>query len=210
MREMDFANEVAKVLKQEGFNFTREVSMGGLRPDFIVRGPDDQLAIVEVKRWGKRPGFASHAAEQARLYKEAAGADGALVVMSNLDRNMVSDGVVTIKGVGSALRQIFSKPAKRRSHKEIAKGKPGIFVAMPFSPEYEDVFFVAMAPAADALGATCIRVDRQEFVGDVVAEIRRRIRRCVAAIVDMSEARPNVLYEAGMIHALRRPAIHVC
>jgi len=29
-------------------------------------------------------------------------------------------------------------------------------------------------------------------------------------IVDLSEAKPNVLYEAGYAHALRKPVVHIC
>jgi hypothetical protein len=41
----------------------------------------------------------------------------------------------------------------------------------------------------------------REFQGSVVDEIQRLIRQSVAVIVDLSEAKPNVLYEAGYAHA---------
>ena len=46
--------------------------------------------------------------------------------------------------------------------------------------------------------------------GSVVDEIQRLIRQSVAVIVDLSEAKPNVLYEAGYAHALNKPCIHIC
>lgn len=81
---------------------------------------------------------------------------------------------------------------------------------MPFSREYDDVFFVSMAHAADSVGATCKRVDREDFEGDVVEEIKRLIRESVAVIADLSEARPNVLYEVGYAHALLKPTVPIC
>jgi nucleoside 2-deoxyribosyltransferase len=36
------------------------------------------------------------------------------------------------------------------------------------------------------------------------------IRKSVAVIVDLSESKPNVLYEAGYAHALKKPCIHIC
>jgi len=88
--------------------------------------------------------------------------------------------------------------------------KRKIFVVMPFSPEYEDVYHVAIAGAAEAIGAVCDRVDLAEFNGDIVKEIRSRIRMSIAVIADLSEAKPNVLYEIGFAQALGRPTVHIC
>jgi nucleoside 2-deoxyribosyltransferase len=85
-----------------------------------------------------------------------------------------------------------------------------IFAAMPFAPQYEDVFFVAMSYAAEQVGAVCDRVDRREFQGNVVNEIETMIRKSIAVIVDLSESKPNVLYEAGYAHALKKPCVHIC
>jgi nucleoside 2-deoxyribosyltransferase len=85
-----------------------------------------------------------------------------------------------------------------------------VFAAMPFSPSYDDVYFVAMAQAAKESGLECRRVDRQEFEGDIVDEIKRMIRESRAVIADLSGGKPNVLYEVGFAHALGRPTIHIC
>lgn len=84
-----------------------------------------------------------------------------------------------------------------------------VFVVMPFSPEYEDVYHV-IAGAAAAIGAVCDRVDLAHFSGDVVKEIKSRIRMSIAVIADLSEAKPNVLYEIGFAQALGRPTVHIC
>lgn len=81
---------------------------------------------------------------------------------------------------------------------------------MPFDSKYDDVFFVAIAPAAKAVGANARRVDREEFTGDIVSKIRALIGESAAVVIDLSEARPNVLYEAGYAHALGKPAVHIC
>ena len=41
-------------------------------------------------------------------------------------------------------------------------------------------------------------------------EVHRLIRKSTAVIVDLSESKPNVLYEAGFAHALKKPCIHIC
>jgi hypothetical protein len=45
---------------------------------------------------------------------------------------------------------------------------------MPFSEAFDDVlYFVAMAHAAESVGAVCKRVDKEEFEGDIVQRISR-------------------------------------
>jgi hypothetical protein len=67
-----------------------------------------------------------------------------------------------------------------------------------------------MRYAAEEVGAVCTRVDRREFQGNVVDEIQSLIRESIAVFVDLSEAKPNVLYETGYAHALKKPCIHIC
>jgi hypothetical protein len=85
-----------------------------------------------------------------------------------------------------------------------------VFAAMPFSPEYDDIFFVAMSYAAKSVGAVCRRVDLEDFGGDIIVEIKRLIDSSIAVIADLSESKPNVLYEVGYAHALDRPTVHIC
>ncbi len=80
---------------------------------------------------------------------------------------------------------------------------------MPFDPKYDDVFFVAMAYAAESVGAVCQRVDRVPFSNDIVAQIKAMIEESLAVIVDLSESKPNVLYEAGYAHGLTKKTIHI-
>lgn len=53
-------------------------------------------------------------------------------------------------------------------------------------------------------------MDREEFAGDIVEEIKRLIKASKAVIADLSEGKPNVLYEAGFAHALGKPTVHIC
>jgi hypothetical protein len=85
-----------------------------------------------------------------------------------------------------------------------------IFAAMPFAPEYDDVFFVAMAFAAEQVNAVCRRVDQDNFSGDIVSRIEELIRASDAVIADISESKPNVLYETGFAHGVGRPRVHIC
>lgn len=206
-----FEDHVADVLRQQRIPFERDVAIGGLHADFVVHGPDNRVVVIEAKSWPKRPGFKADAAEQAKLLKQAVGADSAILVLDNLDRSSLEDGVVTVAKLPEAVHSALKQPRQRKKPmRPSKKPKRTVFAAMPFSVEYEDVFYVAMVPAADAVGAVCRRVDLEDFEGDVVEEIRRLIRRSVAVIADLSASRPNVLYEAGYAHALKRPTIPIC
>jgi hypothetical protein len=207
--EQGLANAIAERLREAGIRFDTKRSIAGLAPDFIVYAPDGRQFIVEAKGWDF-PGFTTEAIRQAQLYQKAVDADGVYLVIPALKRSMPSKGVVTLEGLVPALLADLETTKKRSNPPESRKVGRLVFAAMPFAPQYEDVFFFAMRYAAEQVGAVCDRVDRREFQGNVIDEIHRLIRSSVAVIVDFSESKPNVLYEAGFAHALNKPCIHIC
>ncbi|MBN1441008.1 MAG: hypothetical protein JW929_16510 [Anaerolineales bacterium] len=215
-----YEDKLENLLRGAGISYRRRPSIGGLRPDFIVSGPHGEKIVLEVKLWDPRGGNTARAFRQVQLYKKATGADEALIVMPDLKKNYRRKGVVKLEAVVPALRKYFrlpedSEPVQKPAPgvaESPAKARPRrtVFAAMPFAGEYDDTYFIAMSHAAEQVGAECRRVDRKEFSGDIVAEIKRLIRSSAAVIVDLSEAKPNVLYEAGYAHALRKPTVHIC
>lgn len=81
---------------------------------------------------------------------------------------------------------------------------------MPFAKTYDDTFEVGIQGACLKLGYKAIRVDHQNFVGDIVSEIKKLIKKSVAIIGDLSDSRPNVLYEIGFAHASKRKVVQIC
>jgi hypothetical protein len=208
-QEEDLEEIIAERLREAGFKFATERAVGGLAPDFIVYAPDGRQFIVEARSWDF-PGLTTEAGRQAQHYQDATRADGAFVVIPGLKRSLPSKGVVSVDGLIPALQAEMETEKARVNPSEVTKIEKLIFAAMPFAPQYEDVFFVAMSYAAEQVGAVCDRVDRREFQGNVVDEVHRMIRKSSAVIVDLSESKPNVLYEAGFAHALKKPCIHIC
>jgi hypothetical protein len=207
--EKELEKAIAERLRAAGIKFATQKAIAGLAPDFIVYAPDGRQFIVEAKNWDF-PGATTEASRQAQRYQEAVNADGTFIVVGGLKRNLPSKGVLTLDGLVPAL-QAEIESAKARSKSPAATNVDKlVFAAMPFAPQYEDVFFVAMRFAAEQNGAVCDRVDRREFQGSMLDEVQRLIRRSVAVFVDLSESKPNVLYEAGYAHALRKPCIHIC
>ena len=212
-REKELIEQITNDLRQAGIPFYRGVAIGGVRPDFIVFAPDGRRFVIEVKTWKKSPGFRNRAAHQADLFKEVVGADLAFLVVDGLERSRVPLGVVTPDKLIPALKKELAKklpPTKKRKPVLEFRKQRHVFAAMPFDPKYDDVFFVAMVHASETVDAVCKRVDKEEFSGDIVSEIHSLIQQSVAVIVDLSESKPNVLYEAGFARALPKPVIHIC
>ena len=212
MREKMVQDEVARVLKKAGFEFQRDPSIAGLRPDFVVEGPAGQRVIVEVKAWDPVGGNTARALSQAEHYRRLTKADHAIVVLPELKRNFKERGVISTDALIETLNLYFETPHRRRAKLALSRPRSSgiVFAAMPFDREYDDTYFVAMSYAAEKVNAACKRVDRSEFSGDIVEEIKRLISISIAVVVDLSESKPNVLYEAGFSHALKKPTVHIC
>lgn len=94
-------------------------------------------------------------------------------------------------------------------HEEAKKKEraPNIFVLMPFSEDLDDVYYLGIADTAKKLGCSCERVDQIEFVGNVVEKIHDLISNSRIIIAELSLPNPNVYYELGYAHALKKPTI---
>lgn len=204
---------ILRKLKEAGFRFDTNIGVGGIELDFLVYAPDGRTFAVDLKPWVKFDGFTTRAAKQSAHYRQDIGVDRAFLVMEGLDRSYPSSSVVTPERLIPALKEAMTgkgaqtrKPATGILHRP----QKEIFAAMPFDSAYDDVYFVAMADAARQVGAVCRRVDQEEYSGEVVDRIRATIRTSDAVIADLSESKPNVLYEVGYAHALGKPTVHIC
>ena len=91
---------------------------------------------------------------------------------------------------------------KKKKRKE-----PFVFVLMPFSEQFNDVYELGIKAACDAEGVICERVDSQSFDETILQRIYNQIQKADAIVADMSESSPNVFYEVGFAHALRKRVI---
>jgi hypothetical protein len=80
---------------------------------------------------------------------------------------------------------------------EEVENKPRAFVAMPFAPEMEDVFYYGIQNPVRALGYVCERVDQDAFTGDILEQVKMRIENAQIVIADLTGANPNVYLEVG-------------
>ena len=96
---------------------------------------------------------------------------------------------------------------KRAQIKERKAKSPDIFVIMPFSPDFDDVYYLGIREIAEKLNLSCKRVDEMEFVGDILDEIYNSITNARIIIAEATSPNPNVYYELGYAHALGKPVI---
>ncbi len=205
-------DRVAKLLKSQNISFKRDASVRGLPVDLLVQKSDGTQVAIETKKWDPVDNNRRRAVQQAQMIEEYTGVDDAIVVLDGIKRGRPSQGVVRADQVIDALG--ITPQADAKARKPISappkKKKPTIFAAMPFSSNYDVVYYYPMQRAADAVGAEITRVDKADFIGDIVAEIKKSIKQSIAVIADLSESKPNVLYEVGYAHALNRPTVHIC
>jgi len=223
LTETEFVARISERLRRANVRYQTNVGISGILVDLLIETPDGRRVVVEAKRWKtlKSANFSS-ALNQRRLLQEATGADHVYLVFEGLKRNQPSKGLLTEEGLFNTLtRELGIQVAKGAdvllSQEEILsenevleEEKSYIFVAMPFSAEFEDVYYMAMGPAAESVNTVCRRVDYESFVGDVMEEVKRLIKGSVAVIVDVSRSNPNVLFEAGLAHAMGRKTIQIC
>lgn len=85
--------------------------------------------------------------------------------------------------------------------------KRRVFVAMPYSDEFENVYEFGIYPAVRNCGFICEKVDETHFTGDILLRIRQAIETASIVIADLSEARPNVYLEVGYAWGNGRPVV---
>jgi hypothetical protein len=86
---------------------------------------------------------------------------------------------------------------------------PHVFVAMPFADAYDDQFYLAIRPAIEAINHLCVRLDQNEvtFTGDIVEQIKERIRTATLVIALLDDANPNVYLEVGYAWGVGTPTL---
>lgn len=93
------------------------------------------------------------------------------------------------------------------SHGTSSVDKPHAFVAMPFAPEFEDVFHYGIQVPLRGAGLLCERVDQTVFSGLIIDRILSRIAGARVVVAELTGANPNVYLEVGYAWALKVPTV---
>ena len=85
--------------------------------------------------------------------------------------------------------------------------KPFAFVLMPFDTQYRDIYKYGIKDTATSLNIVAERDDEQHFSESILERIYRQIENSDFIIAEMTGKNPNVFYEVGYAHALKKMCI---
>jgi hypothetical protein len=83
------------------------------------------------------------------------------------------------------------------------------FVMMPFGEPFDDYYKEVLSPAIRDAGLEPVRADEISEPGVISEQIWHRIQQATLCIADVSNRNPNVMYELGLAHALKKPVVQL-
>ncbi len=211
--EKEVLEVISNLLESKGIEHGVEVTVGNSRLDAYFITPIGNSVAVEIKQWEPTINNQQRAKKLAKTIQTTAGTSEAFIVFPSHFNSDINSSVVSISNLAQKIDYILqekttitpSKPLKIKNEQENF-----IFAAMPFSPEFDDTFEIAIQGAATENNLYAIRVDRENFAEDVVSNIKNQIKNSIGCIADLSGSRPNVLFELGCALALNKKDIQIC
>ena len=85
--------------------------------------------------------------------------------------------------------------------------KSMVFVGMPFSEDFADVYRFAIKPAVESRGYRAWRADEVLSSAPIFCKVCGAIHKCGLAVIDISASNPNVMFELGMAAALEKRVV---
>ena len=84
---------------------------------------------------------------------------------------------------------------------------PAAFVVMPFDVEFEAIYTDFIRPELERAGYSVERADDIASQRNILRDVLEKIDQSDLIVADLTSANPNVFYELGLAHALRKPTI---
>ena len=84
---------------------------------------------------------------------------------------------------------------------------PSVFLIMPFDEEFSDVYTHFIKPVLQQAGFEVVRADDIQSQQRILKDIVEGICNSDLIVADLTGANPNVFYELGLAHALRKRVI---
>jgi hypothetical protein len=124
-------------------------------------------------------------------------------LLAESPQEKIHTGAIEVLELIDALKnEYFAEPDKRRC-----------FVIMPFGKkldeadvevDFDEVYEKFIKPTVENAGLKCIRCDEVDEAGNIHKRMFQLIWQSDVAIADVSIPNPNVFYELGIRHALRK------
>lgn len=83
------------------------------------------------------------------------------------------------------------------------------FVAMCFDGRLQTVYQKVVKPVLQNHGFACTRADEMSSAGIIMDQIREAIEKATLVMCDLTFDNPNVFYEMGIAHILKKPTIMI-
>ncbi len=87
---------------------------------------------------------------------------------------------------------------------------PEAFVVMQFTDEFNTMYTEVIKPVCERYGYEVIRADDMYTNGLLIEDITSAIKNSSLIIADITPDNPNVYYELGYAHAIKKPTIMLC
>lgn len=216
-----FEQRVADLYRKQGYKVSRNYNLAGNQIDILLeketKGGRKYTTIVECKFHRRSVGvhIVRELAGLLNFAKNSGLADHAILVSS---AGFTKDAYLVSEAAGIDLVEIEALTSAISKKKEQEKAQPAdggndqdaatsVFVAMPFSEDYRDIYMLGIREVVSNAGLVCMRVDEIEFSGRVISEIFDQIRASGFVVAEVTEPNPNVFYEVGIAHALDKTVV---
>jgi hypothetical protein len=90
---------------------------------------------------------------------------------------------------------------------QVVRERPGAFVVMQFSSPFNELYTDVIEPICEQLGLKAHRADHTYGPGLILADFERQIIEAKVVVAEITPANPNVYFEVGYAHAMRKPTI---
>lgn len=226
----DFEREVASIFRALGAKVEHDVAIAGNQIDVLAREETASgrsvTTIIECKAFRRPVGIdvVNSLAGLFYLLKERGKADAAILVSQagftraardaaqahGVELLEIGDLRQRVSGQTRALESAAREIEAEDERKSTTARPPHIFVAMPFSREFNDIYLLGIRDVAERLGFVVERADEIEHSGNIVDALTDGLRTCDLLVADTTMRNPNVFYEVGYSHALNIPTVLIC
>lgn len=117
--------------------------------------------------------------------------------------------VLTVERKGYSLRA-RTENVKVEEVRYASLEKRTVFVAMPFSNEFRNVYDYGIRLPVINVGRKPIRVDEEHFTGLIIEQVKEQIRGSELLIADITGSNPNVLFEVGFAEGAGVKTVLLC
>ena len=209
-------DQVIEQLATLGVKASANVDSAGHRLDLLATTPKGLSIAMAVRLWSPvNEALRERAKAEARLLHESSRTAAAWIIIPSLPDDQQTSDVHNFDGLVNEVKRLceyapeFSMqgtPPKNECAGKAAR-PPRMFVAMPFAARFDDTFYLGIVPAAHEAKLSCVRMDDGLPRQLVIAAIHTEIQEADYFLADLTDVNPNVVYEFGYAHALRKPVL---